>query len=98
MHWIYLEITNPVFYFTLFCLPITIVLAFVPWGVFKSWLKLAAWAVPLLLFWVSTQPVYPGFLSTDRDDAARLAGGVFAGVSLALLIWRSIAARRAGER
>jgi hypothetical protein len=29
-----------------------------------------------------------------RDDAARLAGEVFAGVSLLLIIWKSLAARR----
>ncbi|MDD2657768.1 MAG: hypothetical protein PHD04_03885 [Candidatus Pacebacteria bacterium] len=94
VHWIYLEVTSPIFFFAIFFLPIAIILVFVRWEVFKSWLKLALWAVPLLLLLISTQPVYAGFLSTDRDDAARLAGGVFAGVSLCLIIWRLIVARR----
>ena len=89
-----LTITSPLYLFALFILPITLILVFVPRNVFISWLKLAVWAVPLLLLLISTQPVYSGFLSTDRDDAARLAGEVFAGASLILIIWKSIAIRR----
>jgi len=95
VHQIALEVTKPLFYFAVFFLPIAIVLAFVPRGVFNSWLKLAVWAIPLLLLFISTQPVYAGFLSTDRDDAARLAGEVFAGASLILIVWKSIVAHRA---
>jgi len=89
------EVTYPLFFFAIFCLPITIILVFVPWGICKAWLKLAVWAVPLLLILISTQPVYAGFLSTDRDDAARLAGEVFAVASIVLIIWKLFIARRA---
>lgn len=89
-----LTVTKPLYLLSLYLLPIAIILVFVPRSVFISWLKLAVWAIPLLLIFISTQPVYSGFLSTDRDDAARLAGEVFAGVSLVLIIWKSIAARR----
>ncbi len=94
MSHISLTVTKPLYLLSLYLLPIAIILVFVPRSVFISWLKLAVWAIPLLLIFISTQPVYSGFLSTDRDDAARLAGEVFAGVSLVLIIWKSIAARR----
>lgn len=94
VHQIALEITKPLFFFVIFCLPITLILIFVPRNIFSSWLKFAIWAIPVLLLFISTQPVYSGFLSTDRDDAARLAGEVFAGVSLVLIVWKSVVARR----
>jgi len=92
---IFIEAINPLYFFSFFFLPIAIVLAFVPRSMFNSWLKLAAWAIPLLVLFIATQPVYPGSpFSTDRDDAAWLAGGVFAGVSLILIIWKYIITRR----
>ena len=91
---IFLDIINPLYFFSLFLLPIAIVLAFVQRSIFNSWLKLAVWALPLLLILIATQPVVSSFLSTNRDDAARLAGGVFAVVSLVLILWKSFFSRR----
>ncbi len=86
-----LTVTKPLFYFSLFLLPITIILAFVPRSIFISWLKLAAWAIPLSILYIAMTPVIDNsLLPFQRDDAARLAGGVFAGVSLLLIIWRSL--------
>ncbi|MDO8593843.1 MAG: hypothetical protein Q7R59_03025 [bacterium] len=89
-----LSVTKPLYLFSLLFLPIAIVLAFVPRETFKSWLKLAVWALPLLLIFIATQPVVSGFLSTDRDDAARLAGQVFAVISIGLVIWKWFTTRR----
>ena len=98
VHRVYLGVTSPVFYFAASSLPIALALAFVPRPTFNSWLKFAAWSVPLLLIFIATQPVAPGsFLSTDRDDAARLAGQVFAVASLVLIAWKWFAARRNGN-
>lgn len=93
-----LSITKPLYFFCLFCLPIAIVLIFVSREIFKSWLKFASWALPLALILVATQPVVSGFMSTNRDDAARLAGGVFAALSLALILWKHFSARRTSSR
>lgn len=93
-----LTIAQPLYFFSLFSLPIAIILIFVSRNIFNSWLKLAAWMVPLLLVFIATQPVNAThILSTNRDDAARLAGGVFAAASLILIIWKSFAARRESE-
>lgn len=93
-----LSITQPLYFFSLFFLPLAIILAFVPRATFNSWLKFAAWTAPLLVIFIATQPVAPSsFLSTDRDDAARLAGQVFAVISLLLIIWKYFAFRRSGQ-
>ena len=94
IHQSYQYFTYPLFLFSLLILPIALILAFVPRSIFNSWLKLAVWALPLLLILIATQPVVSSFLSTNRDDAARLAGGVFAVVSLVLILWKSFFSRR----
>jgi len=94
VHWIYLKITSPLYFFTIFFLPIAIILVFVPREIFKSWMKFAVWSLPLLLIFVATQPVFSSFLSTDRDDAARLAGGLFAVISLILIAYKHFSSRR----
>jgi|SRR3989338_6436015 len=90
---IFLDVINPIYFFSLFLLPIAIILAFVPRETFKSWLKFAAWALPLSLILVATQPVVSSFLSTNRDDAARLAGGFFSAISIILILWKYFSAR-----
>ncbi|MFA5942470.1 MAG: hypothetical protein WC798_02245 [Candidatus Paceibacterota bacterium] len=85
-----LSVTQPLYNFSLFFLPIALILIFIPRHLFNSWLKFAAWTLPILLILVATQPVVSSFLSTNRDDAARLAGQVFAGASLLLIIYKWI--------
>lgn len=94
LHQIALSFTKPLYNFTLFFLPIAIILAFVPREIFKSWLRFAAWALPLILILVATQPVVSSFLSTNRDDAARLAGQVFSALTLLLILWRALRSAR----
>jgi len=93
------EVTYPLYFFSLYFLPLAIVLIFIPRHLFNSWLKFAAWTVPLAFIFIATTPVnWTGiginFFPFYRDDAARLAGGVFAVASLALIIWKALAARR----
>jgi len=95
IHQIYLEVTNPFFYFTVLLLPVTIVLVFIPQSIFNSLLKLAVWMVPLSIIFIVLTPdsnpgAYMDFFPFYRDDAARLAGGVFAVASLILIIWRAL--------
>ena len=95
VHQIYQYFTYPLFSFSLFFLPIAIILIFVSRETFKSWLKFAVWSLPLLFIFIAIQPVYPQqILSADRDDAARLAGGVFAVLSILLIIWKWFSSRR----
>jgi len=91
----YLYITNPVFYFAIFFLPVAIILAFVSRGVFNSWLRLALWAIPLSILYIAIIPdsnpgAYMDFFPFYRDDAARVAGGIFAALSLVLIICRAL--------
>lgn len=93
---IFIDAINPICLFSIFFLPIAIILIFISRGTFNAWLKLAAWAIPLSIFYIATTPaVDTSFLPFHRDDAARLAGGVFATVSLILIIWRVLRSVRA---
>ncbi len=93
---IYPYFTNPLYDFALYSLPLAIILIFISRTLFKSWFKLAVWLVPLLLLFIATQPVAPqSFLSTNRDDSARLAAQIFTVLSLSLVAWKYYASRRA---
>lgn len=102
VHNIYNYVTSPLYFFALYFLPLAIILVFIPRSIFNSWLKFAVWALPLALIFTATTSVnWTGiginFFPFYRDDAARLAGGVFAAASLILIIWKSFAARRESE-
>ncbi len=88
-------VITPLYFFALYSLPLVVVLAIVPRRAFISWLKLAAWALPLAFIFVASQPVVASFLSTDRDDSARLAAQIFTVLSLSLVAWKYYASRRA---
>lgn len=95
IHQSYQYLTYSLFLFSLFLLPVTLILIFVPRSLFISWLKLAVWMIPLLLILIATQPVNAThILETNRDDAARLAGQVFSAISLVLLTWKFISTRK----
>src|SRR3989338_7512308 len=86
---IYLQSISPVFYFAIYFLPIALILAFIPREIFKSWLKLAAWILPLSILYIWVTPVWSNsLLPFNRDDAARLAGQVFAVISILIIIWK----------
>ena len=96
---IYLFVINPLFYFAVFFLPAAIILTFTSREIFKSWFKFARFAIPLFIIFVilipdSSPNTYMDFFPFYRDDAARLAGAVFAGASFVLIIWKWFSARR----
>lgn len=102
MDHIYFYFTQPLYFFSLYLLPLALILIFVPKVVFQSWLKLAAWVVPLLFFFIATQPVNwmgiginPFFIS--RDDMARYTAEVFTILSLILIAWKYYTSRRANS-
>ncbi|MFA5745021.1 MAG: hypothetical protein WC887_02300 [Candidatus Paceibacterota bacterium] len=93
-----LTITKPLYNFSLYLLPILIILVFIPRHIFNSWLKFVTWSIPLAIIFIAFTPVSFTGLGIDffpfyRDDAARLAGEVFSGISLILIIWKFIASR-----
>ena len=95
----YLRTIYPLFSFSIFFLPVVIILAFVPRHAFNAWLKFSVWALPLASIYIAMTPVWDSsWLPFARDDAARLAGEVFSGVSLILIIWKIIALRRKSGR
>jgi hypothetical protein len=91
-------VITPLYLFSLYLIPLTLILIFVSRAAFSSWLRLAAWALPLALLFVASQPVVAGLFSTDRDDAARLAALVFSLVSLLWVAYRAYVTRRAVTR
>ena|SRR3989338_4375008 len=94
VHQIYQYFTYPLYSFSLFILPITIILAFVPRSMFNSWLKFSAWAIPLAIIFIAITPVIDtSLLPFSRDDAARLVGGLFAIISLLLIIYKYFSSR-----
>ncbi len=98
VHQIYPYFTNPLYNFSLFLLPIVIILAFVSREIFKSWLKLVVWAIPLAIIFIAMTPVVDtSLLPFSRDDAARLAGQVFSAISLLLILWKWFSLRRSGQ-
>ncbi|MHB1163294.1 MAG: hypothetical protein ACYCZZ_02095 [Minisyncoccota bacterium] len=96
---IYQYFTNPLYNFSLHLLPLTAILVFVPRSIFISWLKLAAWMLPLSFFYIATTGVTSsqGFgmnlFPFYRDDAARLAALVFDAASALLIVWKYFATR-----
>ncbi len=96
---IFIDVLNPLYFFALYSLPGALIISFVPRRIFISWLKLAAWALPLALIFIALTPVNWMGIGLDlypfyRDDAARLAGQIFSGMSIILIIWKYIVARR----
>lgn len=92
------EIGFPLFDFSVWVLLSVALMAFLSEKIFKSWLRFAMWAIPFLVLFIATTTVSGSrmginFFPFYRDDAARLAGGVFAAASLVLIIWKWFAAR-----
>lgn len=98
VHHIYNYTTNPLYFFTLYSLPLAIILILIPRHLFNSWLKLALWAIPLSFIFIAMTPVnsnaYMDFFPFYRDDAARLAAEAFSVVSLIFIIWKTYVSPR----
>ena len=98
IHNIYQYFTNPLYNFSIYFLPIAIILIFVSRSTFNSWLKLAVWVLPVSFIYIATTHVTSSAFMDPfpfyRDDAARLAGTAFSLASLLLVIWKYIASRQ----
>ena len=86
-------VLDPVFIFAQWAIVPSIAVLFFRWSTFRSWLRFVAWAIPLSIIFIALIPVnssgaYMDLFPFYRDDAARLAGEVFAAASLVLIIWR----------
>ncbi|HQU07811.1 MAG: hypothetical protein B7X04_01015 [Parcubacteria group bacterium 21-54-25] len=95
---IYFYFTQPLYFFALYSLPLAIILIFVSRPIFNSWLKLAAWMIPLGVIYTAMTPVNFTGIGIDlfpfyRDDAARLSAEALTTVSLVLIIWKYFKAR-----
>ena len=89
------DVTYPLYFFALYFLPIAIILIFVSRQVFNSWLKFAAWGVPLAILFIWATPVSSNaLLAVVRDDAARLAGITFTVISLLFIAWKYFSLRK----
>ncbi len=92
-----LTITKPLYFFSLFSLPLILVLVLIPKSVFNAWLKFAVWAIPLSILYIWATPVnsnsFMDLFPFYRDDAARLAGILFTAASLLLILWKWFSAR-----
>lgn len=94
IHQIYQYLTSPLYFFTLYSLPLAIILIFIPRHIFNSWLKFSAWALPLAFIFIATTPIASHRMGIDffpfyRGDAARLWGAIFAVASLVVLAFAS---------
>lgn len=86
---VFIDITSPLYFLSLFLLPIALIIAFVPRRIFNAWFKFALWAIPLSVLYIWNTPVTDtSFLPFTRDDAARKAGLVFALASLICIALR----------
>jgi|SRR3989344_8659388 len=98
LHSITFIITRPLYFYALSLLPITIILAFVPRTIFQSWLRLAAWLVPVSLVAIFITPVtsnsWMPLYFVSREEMAWYLGLFFAAASLVLIIYKTLAARR----
>ena len=92
------NIGSPLLIFSLWLLLCVVTTTLFSEKIFHSWLKFAVWAIPLCFILIAVTPVTSNsiidFFPFYRDDAARLAGGIFAAVSLIIIIWKWIVVRR----
>lgn len=91
---VYFYFTQPLYFFALYFLPVAIILIFVSHHIFVSWWKIASLMLIVAFLFAASQPVAASLFSTNRDDAARFAAEILDTLSLILIVWKSIAARR----
>ncbi|MDE2020906.1 MAG: hypothetical protein KGJ13_11270, partial [Patescibacteria group bacterium] len=88
-----LPIINPGYAFFIWALAISVVLVFVSKEIFISWLKFAAWYLPLMFLSIALTPVSYTGIGIDlypyyRINAAHDAGVAFVVLSLLLIAWK----------
>ena len=90
---IYDPFTEPLYQFAIPAIVLGIVLPFVSARVFRSWLKFAAWALPVAFIWIAITPVsWTGlginFYPYYRINAAHDAGIAFTVLGLLFIAWK----------
>lgn len=103
VHQIALNSTKPAFLFSIFLLPLCLILIFVPRYMFNAWLKFVVWALPLSIYYIATTSINFTGIGLDlfpfyRDDAARLAAEIFSVASLIVLTFRFMVLRLVKEK
>lgn len=93
-----LTFTKPLYFFSLYSIPLAILLIFIPRSVFNSWLKLAAWLLPFACIMIAAQPVsWTGiginFVFISRDDLARGMAIFVDLLSFMLIAWKYFRSR-----
>ncbi|GEM_PF-1362604 len=86
------SIGSPLFIFMSWILPIIIFAALLRENIFRPWIRLSLWFVPLLILYIFTTPVNFTGIGLDlfpfyRDDAARLAAEIFSVASLVVMVF-----------
>src|SRR3989344_7430642 len=85
-------ILDPALVFSQWAIISSIAILFSPKSIFRSWLRFVAWSIPLSIAFIVVTPVSSGafmdLFPFYRNDAACLAGGLFAALSLILIIWK----------
>lgn len=91
-------VITPLYLFSLSFLFVSVILAFIPRTVFKSWLRLAAWFVPLSFLIIFITPVtsnsWMPIFFISREEIASYTGILFAAASLLLILWKWLSSHR----
>ena len=94
----FLYTINPVYFYAVPLLLVAIILAFVPRTIFNSWLRLAAWFVPLSLIIIFITPVtsnsWMPIFFVSREEISLYLGIAFSAVSIILVIYKYLSLRR----
>ena len=93
-------IGQPLFVFSLFLVPVVLILLFISDDAFKSWLRLAVVWLPLSFICVALTPdsgnqVISYLSIINYENTALVMGGLFTIISLILIAWKTFAARKA---
>lgn len=95
------SIFEPLYIFSVFAIPAVILLPVVRKRVFSAWLRFAAvWMIISIIVIGSTPEADIGWftmLSFVREDAARLMGILFSGLSLFVLAWHTYMPKKIRE-
>lgn len=70
---------------------------YLPEAVFRAWVNFAKWWVPIQILLVYLTPESSGgyfVVLMDKQFAAIILSGLFVLISLGIIVWKSIAARR----
>ena len=98
-HKIFGEVIIQLYFFSIIILFPTIVLCFVKRLIFNSWLRFAAWWLPLSIILIAITPEtsnsWMPLYFVSKDTVTVLMASIFTIISLILIAWKTFAARKA---